>query len=212
MVVPERHDKDVSASKRSTHSVVATEVSEAGSVAEDALLRLAERVGDGVSSDAGDLGIGVLEHLPVLDVEALDVTQSGSRANELRDNSHLSLSVELHAGPVEVLHAHAVGVEVAAVLVAHALVAVVAVTAVCTCALDETSTLAGVGGVSSGNRVGFPDVHLRTASTNGASAGVAIVGGGHPARAVGLAVDPLDVVGALGVAVSCNASVCGWHL
>ena len=177
VVVPERHDKDVAASKRSTHSVQATKGSERRSVAESALLRLAEGVGNRVAADTGDGGLGVLVHLSVLDVEALDLGQAAARADELRDNGHLGLGVEGGAGAVEVLDAHAVAVEVAAILVAHALVAVVAVAAVSRgCASDETSALAGVGSVGGRDAVGLPDVHLGAASAGLAGSGVGVVG------------------------------------
>lgn len=118
------------------------------------------------------------------------------------DDGHFGFGVEGGAGPVEVLHPHAVAVEVAAVLVANALVAVVAVAAVGAGAGYETGTLAGVRGVGCRDGVGLPDVHLGAAGARGAGAGVGVVGGWGPAGAVGLAVDPLDVVRALGVAVS----------
>jgi hypothetical protein len=199
----------MAASKRRSHGIQATKVGERRSIAECALLRLTERVGDGVSSDAGDGGLRVLKDLSVLDVEALDLAHARAGADELRDDSHLGLGVESCARSVEVLNAHAVAVEVAAVLVANALVAIGAVAAVDAGAGYETSALAGVGRVGGGNRVSLPNVHLGAAGAEFARAGVGVVGGRDPAVVVGLAVDPLDVVGALGVAVSCGESVCG---
>jgi len=116
-------------------------------------------------------------------------------------------------------------VEITAVLVAHTAVAVaVTITARhIVCALDKTRTAAGVGGVGSGDGVGFPDVHLGAASTDLASSSVGIGVGGVPSLNVGLSVDELDVVGALGIAVTgselgtglvvalADATVCG-HL
>jgi hypothetical protein len=202
VVVPERHDEDVAASKRRAHTVEAANGSELVVVAESSLLGLAEAVGDGVAADAGDSGLGVLEHLAVLDIEALDLGQAGARADELGDDGHFLLGVEGGAGAVEVLDAHTVAVEVAAVLVADTLVAVVAITTVGACAGNNTRALAGMGGVGSRDTVGLPNIHLRAAGANGTSTGVSIVGVGDPAGAVGLAVDELHVVGALGIAVS----------
>jgi hypothetical protein len=108
IVVPQTHDEDVAARKRSSHSVEAAESLERGGVAEDRLLRVAERLGDGVALDAGDGRIAVGICLAVLDVESLDLREGGAGANELGDNGHLLLGVELHAGAVEVLHTHAV--------------------------------------------------------------------------------------------------------
>ena len=170
-------------------------------------MRLAEAVGQRVARDAGNGRLRVLVHLAVLDVEAPDLAERRAGADELRDDGHLGLGVELHARAVEVLHAHAVAVEVASILVADALVAVGAVAAVEPCAGYETGALAGVRSVRGGDGVGLPDVHLRAAGAKLAVAGVGVVGRRGPALSVGLAVDPLDVVGALGVAVSCKMSV-----
>ncbi|KAJ8109446.1 hypothetical protein OPT61_g7451 [Boeremia exigua] len=208
VVVPQAHDEDVAACKRGGHAVHAAEVGEGAGVAEDGLLGGAERVADRVASDARDGRVAVLEDFAVLDVEAADLADAGAGADELRDNGHLGLGVELGAGAIEVLHAHAVAVEVTTVLVAHTLVAVGTVTA-----LDlrragiKSGVLARVGGVGGRDGVGFPDIHLGAAGTHLAISGVRVVGRTVPALRVGLAVDPLDVVGALGVAVSCRVLV-----
>jgi hypothetical protein len=73
VVVPERHDEDVTAGKRSTHSVEATESLEVGLVTEGSLLLVAELVSNGVSVDGGDAGCGVLVDFAALDVESLDL-------------------------------------------------------------------------------------------------------------------------------------------
>lgn len=206
MVVPERHDEDVAASKRRAHAVQAAELGEGVVVAEGSLLGLAEVVGQGVTGDARDGGVGVLVHLAVLHVEALDLAEAGAGADELGNDGHLLLGVELLAGAVEVLDAHAVAVEVTAVLVADALVAVIAVTTVSASAGCDTRTLAGVGGICGGDGVGLPDIHLSAAGASVTLTSVGVVLGAVPALDVGLAVDPLDVVGALSVTVSYEVS------
>jgi hypothetical protein len=108
VVVPERHDENVSTGKRSTHSVKTTKLLEVGLVTEGSLLLVAELVGDGVSFDALDAGVGVLEDLTALDVEALDLGQAGAGADELSYNGHLLAGVECHSRAVEVLCAHTV--------------------------------------------------------------------------------------------------------
>lgn len=202
MVVPERHDQDVAASKRGSHLLEATESLEGGGVSEGGLLLLTEGIGDGVASDAGNSRVGVLEHLSVLDVEALDVGERGAGADELGDNGHLLVGVKSGAWAVEVTDTHAVAVEITAVLVADTAIAVGAITAGGALALLETSRLAGMGSVSGGDGVGLPDVHLGAASTDLTSSSVGVVGRGVPSDDVGSAVDELDVVGALGVAVT----------
>ena len=57
-------------------------------------------------------------------------------------------------------------------------------------------------GDSVGDTVGLPDIHLVTAGAGATSASVSVVGGSAPALNVGLAVDELDVLGALSVTVS----------
>jgi len=61
---------------------------------------------------------------------------------------------------------------------------------------------ARVRGVGCGNGVGFPDVHLVTAGTEVALAGVGAVAVRNPAHNVGLSIDELEIVGALGIAVA----------
>lgn len=108
MVVPEGHDEDVAASKRGAHAVQAAEGLELVLVLEGGLLGLAEGVSDGVAGHARDGGVAVGVDLAVLDVETLDLGESGAGADELGDDSHLLGGVELHAGAVEVGHTHAV--------------------------------------------------------------------------------------------------------
>ena len=211
MVVPEGHDEDVAASKRGTHLVETTESLERRCVTEGGLLLVTVLLSDGVAADALNGRVGVLEDGSSLDVETLDLGEAGAGADELSDNSHLLGGVEGHAWAVEVTDAHAVAVEVAAVLVANSAVAVVAVTAAYfVLALLETSALAGMRSVGSGDGVGLPDVHLGAAGTQLALAGVGVVVGRVPALDVGHTVDELDVVGALGVAVT--SSVLGTSL
>jgi hypothetical protein len=98
------------------------------------------------------------------------------------------------------VHAYVV---ITAVLVASSGVAVVAVTARdFISALNKTRALAGMRSVSSGDRVGLPDVHLGAASTNLAGSSVRVGIRGVPALNIGLSVDELNVVGALSIAVS----------
>ena len=59
-------------------------------------------------------------------------------------------------------------------------------------------------GVGGRDGVGLPDVHLGAAGASVTLAGVGVVLSAVPALNVSLSVDPLDVVGALSVAVSWN--------
>lgn len=176
VVVPERHDQDVAAGKRGSHSVETTERLEGRSVAKDGLLGVAESIGNGVASHAGNGGGRVLVRLAVLDVEALDLAELRAGADELGDDCHLLGGVEGGAGAIEVLNTHAVAVEIATVLVADTSVAVVAITAGGASALLETCALAGMGSVGGGDGVSLPDIHLWAASTDLASSSVGVVG------------------------------------
>jgi hypothetical protein len=93
-------------------------------------------------------------------------------------------------------------VEVTAVLVANTAVAVVTVTTVGARAGGEPERLARVRSVGSRDGVGLPDIHLSAASTQLTRSSVLVLGVRDPAVGVGGTVDPLDVVGALRVAVT----------
>jgi hypothetical protein len=221
MVVPERHDQDVAACKRSAHLVESTERLEGVGVAESRLLRGAEGLGDGVAGYALDGRVAVLEDLAVLYVEALDLREGGARADELGDDGHFLGGVEGGAGAVEVLDAHAVAllgllvcglswvggcsayVEITSVLVADTAVTVAAVSARdIISALLKTRALARVRGVGGRDGVGLPDIHLGAAGTDLTRSGVRVSVRWVPALDVGLSVDKLDVVGTLAIAVT----------
>jgi hypothetical protein len=203
MIVPERHDQDVAASKRGSHSVKATLGLEGRGITKDGLLLVAESVSDGVTSNTLDSRVTVGISDTILDVEALDLRESGTGADELGDNGHWLGGVELRAGAVEVGHTHAVAVEITAVLVAETVIAVASVTAGGIGIADlDTSTRARVRSVSRGDRVGLPDVHLGAACTELAGSGVRVRIRGVPALKVGHAVHEFQVVGALGITVA----------
>jgi hypothetical protein len=128
VVVPERHDKDHALLQCFAHSLHATGASEVVVVSEDALLVLAELVGDGVTGDTSDIGLGLLEDLAALDVYTADLSKvAGVGAvggDELGHNGDRLLGVDRLTRTVEGLVAHAEGVEVAAVSVAVAVVSV----------------------------------------------------------------------------------------
>ena len=93
-------------------------------------------------------------------------------------------------------------VEIAAVLVANTVVTLIGITTVSTRALGNAVLGARMRSVSGGDGVGLPDIHLRAASTVFARSGVLVIFRWLPALNVGLAIDPLDVVGTLGIAVT----------
>lgn len=160
-------------------------------VAEGLLRLIAEGVCDFVGlGHTCNLGHAVVDDDAVLDVLAADLGQPARvgavSRDELRHDGDLLRAVDLLAGAIEGLVAHAEAVEVASVLVTDALVAVVAVAAIDTRATCGRRDRAHVGGVSCRDGVGFPDVHFRAARSVFAGASVDIVLAGGPAFAVGL--------------------------
>lgn len=205
-VIPDRHDQNHTLRKSLAHLRKTALLGEDILVAESLLLSSTEARGDGVAVDAGDIRLRVSKDLAVLDVEALDVGEGAAGLDELGDDGDLLGGVdgELRALAVEGGVAHTVAVEVTAVGVALAGVAGGAVSSAAGVAGAAllADGLAGVRGVGGGDGVGLPDVHLGAAGAHVADAGVGVVGGRRPALDVGLAVNELEVAGALGVAVS----------
>jgi hypothetical protein len=138
VVVPERHDENHAILECFSHRLHATGASEVVVVAEDALLVLAELVGDGVTADTSNIGLGLLEDLAALDVYTADLSKvAGVGAvggDELGHNGERLLGVDRLTRTVEGLVAHAEGVEVATVSVTVAFVSAV------------TGAASGVGG------------------------------------------------------------------
>jgi len=171
VVVPERHDKDHAVLESVTHSLQAASASEVVVVAEDALLVLAEGVGDRVAADTSDVGRGLLEDLATLDVQTADLDEvailSVVGGDELSHNGNRLLGVDRLARAIERLVAHAEGVEVATVSVTVASVSAVTGAAR---SVGGAGAVAGVARVRS-ERVGdavlfdcqhYPCVHRST--------------------------------------------------
>ena len=150
---------------------------------------------DRVWHDGTILNVEAVDLLKVASIRAVDGLELGDDGERLRGIDGL-------AGSIELLVAHAEAIEITAVLVAHAGVAVVAVAAVHTLASGLAGPLANMRGVRRGVEVGLPDVHLGAAATVLAAAGVGVVVGTVPTLNVGLSVDELDVDGALAVTVT----------
>ena len=94
-------------------------------------------------------------------------------------------------------------VEITSVLVANTVVTLRVITTLGALASVDTVLAAGVRSVGSGDGVGLPDIHLRAAGTELTTSSVLVLVGWVPSLGVGNTLDPLDVVGALGIAVTC---------
>merc|ERR1712054_423182 len=111
--------------------------------------------------------------------------------------------LEIRSWAEEVVSAQPVRLDVAAVLVAEALEAVLAVvTAISAFAASLLSRRAAVHGVGSGHLVCLPEVNLCAAASVLANSGVLIGLTWDPVLHVSLAIDELQVMRALGITVS----------
>jgi len=113
MVIPDTEDQNHSLGEGLTHGRETTLLREGVGIAEGGLLLRAEGIGDLVgSSDARDVGHGVLDDLSVLDVQALDGGECAGSAvvagDELGDNGELGAGIDGHALAVEVGDTHSV--------------------------------------------------------------------------------------------------------
>ena len=208
-VVPEGHDKNHRGLESIAHTTPSTLLLEVIGILKDLLLLGAEVSSKRVSGNSSNLGLRVGNDVAVLDIETSDLRETavGSLV-ELGDDGDLlgGIDSEVGSGTVEGLVALAVGVEVTAISIASSAIAVVGVgsTARVTFASMLSELGARVRSVGSGDGVGLPDVHLGAAGTDVTLAGVGVVLRAVPALDVSLTVDPLDIVGALSIAVSWN--------
>jgi hypothetical protein len=191
VIVPDRQDQNHTLGHSLVHGGISTLGQPVVAVTKGGLLSSTEFGGDGIESvHAGDVGLGVLDDLAVLDVETANLLEgavSGSVAgNELGDDGEFGLGVYGHAFTVEGSVTHAVRVEVASILVAHSAIAVVAITALGSRAPIWTSDSATVRGIGSSDLVGFPDIHLRAARAVFTLASVLVVGRAFPSFNVSL--------------------------
>ena len=127
-----------------------------------------EGIGDRVEGrgDTGLVSVGVLVRDSVLDVESLDLGESAGGGSvggdELGHNGERLGGIEDHAGTVEGLVSHTVGVEITSIGIADT-----AVSAGVTTSISSAGGLAdyraGMRGVGGRDAVGLPDIHFRAA-------------------------------------------------
>lgn len=176
MVVPERHDEYHSLRKGFGHVGSSALLLVSVPVTEYLFLLVAELCGDRVALHARDGRCWLLNCLASLNVETLDFHIIAS-ADELCDDSELLGSIDSHAFAIKVLDAHAVSIEVTAVRVAYASVAVsgVCAAAAVTVAASLFNGAASVGCNCCTDGVRFPDVHLSAAGAVTTNASICIV-------------------------------------
>ena len=131
VVVPQGEHKDHALFQRGAHARHAAVGGENIDVAEEFFLRLAELRCDRVTRISGVGRLGVGDDDTVLDIEAFDFRQGACVrvvvCQELGHHRDRAVRVDCKAWPVEGLVPLTVGVEVAAIGVAGAAVAVVAI-------------------------------------------------------------------------------------
>jgi hypothetical protein len=191
VIVPDRQDQNHTLGHSLVHGGISTLGQPVVAVTKGSLLSSTEFGGDGIESvHAGDVGLGVLDDLAVLDVETANLFEgavSGSVAgDELGDDGEFGLGVHGQTFTIEGSVTHAVRVEVASVFVADSTVAVVSITAVISRTPVWASNSTTVWGIGSRDLVGFPDIHLRAARAVFALASVLVVGRGFPSFNVSL--------------------------
>jgi len=205
VVVPDGHDEDHGLLHGDTHLLESTKLLVDVGVAENFLLSIAVGIGDGVARNTSNGGLRVGNNLAVLGVEALDLSEvAGGVGKELGNDGDLLGGVDDLALAVEAGVALAVRVEVAAVGITPATIAVGAVGTAALVAIADglIGDGARMGGEGSSHVVGLPDIHLRAASAVVTDTSVRVRVGRVPALNVGQAVDELDVTGALSIAVT----------
>lgn len=190
MVVPHRQSEDHSLSERISELLESTLLGVVVGIAEGSLGGRAEGIGDGVSGGSSDVRgrVGVDDAiLLVLPADLNEVAVRGTvLGDELGDDGELGVGVDRLALAVERGIAHAVAVEITAVLVADTVVAVGAVTALGTRATGLADGSARMRGIGGGHVVCFPDVHLVAAGSVAAGTGVHVGCGRGPVEGVGL--------------------------
>jgi len=177
-------------------------------ISKDLLLVLAELVGKRVTWETCDCGLGVGDDNTALDVESLDFAQgsgiSTSVGDELGDDREHGVGVHCLSWTVELFVSLTVGVEITSIRIGNTDVSVWRVSASASIAKAHGLAL-WVGRVrsqSSGDRVGFPDIHLSTARTMSTISTICAVRSGFPSLNVGLAVNELEITWALSITVS----------
>lgn len=166
---PDRHNKDHASIKSLAEAGKATRLLKLVPIARELLLLIAKAGGDVFGlAETGEVCVGLLDHLAVLNVKAADSTECTRVGtvvcDELGHDGHLLLSVQSvgAARSVVGLVAPSVRVEVTTILVAVGAVTLVS---------DATSGSARAWPVRGawvrsqciGDGVGFPNVHLGTA-------------------------------------------------
>merc|ERR1712100_30666 len=160
--------------------------------------------------------VGVMDLFAVLDIELLNTFQHTRGRMEPGDNLERLLGVDLkfRAWTVESLITLAIGVDVAAVTVGWGdeAITILPSTFLIAHAHIETRLLGRVWREGSGHHVRLPDIHLGTACSHVALTAVVVRIGGvrRPSLTVGLAVDPLEISGALPIAITSSVRSTGF--
>jgi len=214
VVVPKTQDENDSVLERIAHDLEASALLEGVFVTKECLLVVAELVGDGcVGFEIREFSCRVRDDLAVLDVQADNVDERAIGGIvggiPLSNDSEGFGGINSKATAEEILNTHAIGVEVTSIFVAHTAISVRSITACGTITTGLTYDSAYVRSVGRSHGVRFPHVHFVATRSIFSSSSVGISGVGLPIENIGLSVNELDIVGALGIAVSSTVGSSG---
>ncbi len=165
---PDAEDEHHAMAERTSHTSHASLSLISADTTEGLGLGIAVSVVDAVGScHACNVNVGVGNDFSILDIVAADGLEgpvgSAVGCDELSNNSELASRVDSLVGSIKSWCTHAVGVEITATLIAHATAG-----AIGSLAGISTGDVTRVRSECRSSRIGFPDIHLVAASTEGA--------------------------------------------
>lgn len=190
VVVPKGHNKDHTLRQSLAHVSKTAVLLEARCITESLLLCITEVGSDRIEiAHAWDVSLGVLDNTSILDIEAANLGEcAGSGvvvSEELSNNCKRTGGVDCHSGTIEILDAHAEGVEVTTIRVTETVKAALNSTIL---ASAPSLSINGARVRCKGCRIGIclPNIHLVAASAEVTSTGIGITGRRNPSFGVGL--------------------------
>jgi len=206
VVIPKTHDEYYTLLESGTHGFQTSHCLERVFVSEKCLLVIAELVGDGiVCLYSSEVGSRVVDDFAVLDVETTDLNKWAVggvvRSEPLGNNLEGLGGVHCEALSQETVGSHAVGVEVATILIANSSVSVRTITTLSAATAVLATHRARVGCIGSSEFIRLPNIHFIAASSVLAITSVGVVRAWSPVEDVSLAIDELQVMGALRIAI-----------
>ena len=175
-VVPDRHRKDQTPCQGLAHGGKAALLLVVVVILKGLLLLIAEAVGDGVTRHVGNRGLGVLNQLAILHIEAADLNEFprvgaivGQKLSHHCQWLH-GVYLEILPRAIEAMGSHAVGVQVATIFVAEALPALTILPVAAlniACATDWPDGATRMRRVGRGPPICLPNIHFHATDSQG---------------------------------------------